>query len=59
MLTVDSTGFYNKIENHEWIMTIGNEMVDHYNFLLTLPWNDGWSEQTFENELKQHRFYEV
>lgn len=59
MLTLDSTGLYTDIKNHDWIMENSNQWVDHYNFLLTLPWNDEWYEEMIKDELNEYKFYDV
>jgi len=59
MLIFDSTGFYDKFENYNTILELSSRWMVHYNFMLSFPWNEEWENKTFQDELRQNRFYDV
>jgi hypothetical protein len=59
MLLLDSTGFYDKFENYNTILELSSRWMEHYNFMLSVPWNEEWENKTYQDELRQNRFYDV
>jgi hypothetical protein len=52
-------GFYQQIANHDVKEEICNMMVDHYNFLLGLPWNTESESVILEDQLNCYKCYDV
>jgi hypothetical protein len=52
-------GFYQQIANHDVKEMTCNMMIDHYNFLLGLPWNTEQDIATLQYQLNCYKCYDV
>lgn len=58
MLVLDSIGFYDKFRNYNLILDISGRWVEYYNYMIS-PFNEKWINKTYQDEIKQNRFYDV
>jgi hypothetical protein len=52
-------GFYQQIANHDVKEMTCNMMIDHYNFMLGLPWNTESESAILEDQLNCYKCYDV
>lgn len=49
----------NIINRHDDIMTLNAWMVDHFNFVLTMPWLTDDEVDSYKDEMAQYLCYDV
>jgi|688.fasta_scaffold2878896_1 hypothetical protein len=59
MLIHDSSYFYSKSKNHDVITEICSMYLNHYNFLLTLPWIEEWERDYYLDEIREYKLFDV
>lgn len=47
------------IRNHDEIMLLNGWMVEHFNFVLTLPWMSDDEIDSYEDEMASYLCYDV
>jgi sensor domain CHASE-containing protein len=55
----DNHHFYNRMSDHDAIMAACALWVDHYNFMLSIPWNTEADNAMFQEEMIEYLCYDV
>jgi hypothetical protein len=58
-MLLQDNGFYSHIDNHDVLMMTCAMWVEHYNFLMSIPWNTDADKEIFEEEMREHLCYDV
>lgn len=61
MALIFDNGYYNhdQVSNHDHIMSMCAQWVDHYNFMASIPWNTKAEQSLFEEEMTEYLCYDV
>ncbi len=51
--------FYSAISKHEYLEVVSSMWTNHYNSLISQPWNEDWENKTFKDLILSEKVFDI